>query len=400
MAMSKLGPDLIYNIQGSGATVDTAYGVFTNFAEVAAGGNVPTVKRLKTKAVWGDSTGELLSFYTSSIQNAASKGYYYEVWNSASLTCDPIDVKMFSVTYGHYAGSGSLLSSGGESGDTPSKAIYGQYRTMLLENTSSVGDATGFPTFFKLGTGDNIDHFYAINFNRDRIGDKIDPGNFEINIAQLDGDSYANNAYTGSNVAVSSSNKVISLIDDSGDSSDSLGYVGLPSPERNLVSGSIANGIYNPTNPHYYGKVYLDKATILIDAAKLNQSASFNTVTGSNIAGDNAFKLFTAISGSGALGAGNGFFARSVTMTESAYYYVRVFPSSLNYSNNPTFTYSPNDREKNTIRSTYLRNDPTVYVSSIGLYDNNYDLIAVAKMSQPIKKDFYTELSVTVRLEY
>ena len=400
MATSKLGPDLIYNIQGSGATVDNAYGVFTNFAEVAAGGNVPTVKRLKTKAVWGDSTGELLTFYTSSAQSAASKVYYYEIWNSSSLTCDPIDVKMFSVSYGHYAGSGSVLSSGGEAGDTPTKAIYGQYRTVLLENSSSVGDATGFPSLFTNADGSSIEHFYVVNFNRDRIGDKIDPGNFELNLVELDGPSYANNVYTGSNVAVSSSNKVISLIDDSGDASDSLGYVGLPSPERNLVSGSITNGIYNPTAPHYYGKVYLDKCVILIDAAKLNESGSFNTVTGSNIAGDNSFKLFTSISGSGALGANNGFFARNVTMTESAYYYVRVFPSSLNYSNNPTFTYSPNDREKNTIRNTYLRNDPTIYVSSIGLYDNNYDLVAVAKMSQPIKKDFYTELSVTVRLEY
>jgi len=390
----------ITTLSYNSGNANTAYGVFTNFAEVSAGGNASTVKRLKTKAVWGDSTGELLTFYTSSLQSTASQVYYYEIWNSSSLTCDPIDVKMFSVSYGHYAGSGSVLSSGGEAGDTPTKAIYGQYRTLLLENTASTGSATGFPSLFTNADGSNIEHFYIVNFNRDRIGDKIDPGNFELNLVELNGFGLPNETYTGSAVAVSASNNVISLIDDSGDASDSLGYVGLPSPERNLVSGSITDGIYNPTAPHYYGKVYLDKSVILIDAAKLNESASFNTVTGSNIAGDNSFKLFTSISGSGTLGAGNGFFARNVTMTESAYYYVRVFPSSLNYSNNPTFTYSPTEKETNTIRNTYLRNDPTVYVTSIGLYNSNYELVAVAKMSQPIKKDFYTELSVTVRLEY
>ena len=149
----------ITTLSYNSGNANTAFGVFTNFAEVSAGGNASTVKRLKTKAVWGDSTGELLTFYTSSLQSTASQVYYYEIWNSSSLTCDPIDVKMFSVSYGHYAGSGSALSSGGEAGDTPTKAIYGQYRTLLLENTASVGDATGFPSLFTNADGSSIEHF-------------------------------------------------------------------------------------------------------------------------------------------------------------------------------------------------------------------------------------------------
>jgi hypothetical protein len=169
------------------------------------------------------------------------------------------------------------------------------------------------------------------------------------------------------------------------------------------VSGSITNGVYNPSSPHYYGLVYLDQSTILIDADKLNQSSSFNTVTGSNIAGDNSIKLFKSISGSAVFGTGNGFFARSVDVTECSYYYIRVRPSSMNYSNNPTFVSSssdPNSIVKNTIRNRTFRNDPTVYVSSIGLYNDNLELLAIAKMSKPIRKDYNNELSVTVKLEY
>lgn len=379
------------------------FGVYARFEEMGMGTNYPTTKKITTKAVWGDSTGELLTFYTSSLQSTSSQEYYYEVWGSASISCDPAEVKMFSVTYGHVDGSGSLLSTGGQAGDTPSRAIYGQYRSLALESNPTQSDATGAPTTFTLASGKTVNHFYAINFNRGRIGDKIDPGNFELTLVELTGSAYANNVFTGSNVVVSASNKTIKLIDDSADANESFGYVGMPSPVRNLVSGSITNGIYNPTAPHYYGLVYLDQAAIVIDADKLNESSSFNSVTGSNINGDNSYKLFTSISGSAVLGAGKGFLARSVNITECSYYYIRVRPSSMNYTNNPTYVSSsadPNSIVKNTIRNRTFRNDPTVYVSSIGLYNDNLELLAIAKMSQPIKKDYNNELSVTVKLEY
>lgn len=382
---------------------ETNYGIYANFEEVGMNTMYPTTKKITTRALWGDQTGELLTFFTSSLQSSASKEYAYDIWGSASLSCDPEDIQMFSVTYGDINGSGSLLTSGGQAGDTPSRAIFGQYRSMCLETNPTQSDASGAPTTFTLADGKVVNQIYAINFYRGRVGDKLDPGNFELNLAELNGGSHPNNVFTGSNVAISSSNNVISLIDDSGDANESLGYLGLPSPIRNLVSGSITNGIYNPSAPHYYGLVYLDQATIVIDADKLNQSASFNTVTGSNINGDNAHKLFKSISGSAVFGSGNGFYARSVNVTECAYYYIRVRPSSFNYTNNPTFVSSsadPLSNIKNTIRNKNFRNDPTVYVSSIGLYNDNLELLAVAKMSKPIRKDYNNELSVTVKLEY
>jgi hypothetical protein len=383
-----------YPRAGAAAPVDQAYGTYISFAEVPTSGQYPTTQKITVKALWGDSTGELLSFYTSSLQTSTTKQYYYEVWSSSSLTCDAEDIKMFSISYGNINGSGSLLSSGGESGDTPSRAIYGQYRSLSLENDPTQSYAVGAPSTFKLSDGKEITQFYAVNFNRARIGDKLDPGNFELNIAELNGGAYGNNVFTGSNVAVSSSNKIISLIDDTSDVNDSFGYLGMSSPIRNLVSGTIAGGVYNPSTPHYYGLVYLDQGTIIIDADKLNVSSSFNTVSGSNINGDNSYKLFTAISGAAV--QGNGFFARSVNISECAYYYIRVYPVTANYSNNPTFVSS----SRNTIRNKTFRNDPTVYVTSIGLYNDQLELLAVAKMSKPIRKDYNTELSVTVKLEY
>lgn len=349
------------------------------------GNNKSSEKIVFTRGLWANTTGDLFTFYTSSTQNTASKEYYYQIWSSSSLSCN--DDSIFSIAYGNMKGSGSL-NSGGEVSDTPSRAIYSQYRLICLDPNQT--------TFtHKDSNSTEIEHFYVINFNRTKLGDKIDPGNFQISLAELNGGAYANSVYTGSNVAVSSSNKIISLIDDSSDANDSLGYGGIPYNVRALVSGTIDGGIYNPSAPHYYGLVYPDLGTIIIDAKSLNASASFNTVTGSNIAGDNTMKLFKSISGSAVLG--EGFTARAVDIIEQTYYFVRVDNSEFNYSNNPTYKNNANEGK---INQSSFQFEPVTYVTSIGLYDDDGNLLAVAKLSKPIQKSLTSELSITVKLEY
>ena len=351
-----------------------------------------TEKVIFTRGLWSDGTGELLTFYTSSIQNTSSKEYYYQVWLSSSVSCN--DQSVFSIAYGHISGSGSL-NSGGESSDTPSRAIYSQYRLLCLdpnETTFKHKDSSTAPT--------EIQHFYVINFDRAKLGDKLDPGNFEISIAGLSGSNVPNNEHTGSRVMISGSNPtIISLIDDSSDATDTLGYGGIPSNVRALVSGTIEGGIYNPTSPHYYGLVYPDLGTIIIDAASLNASASFNTVTGSNIAGDNSMKLFKSISGSAVLG--NGFIARAVDIKEQDYYFVRIYNQDFNYSNNPTYiATSTNLSQSGKLSNPKFQYEPVTYITSVGLFNDNNELLAIAKMSKPIQKSFSGELSITVKLEY
>lgn len=373
------------------------YGTYMVFQELPPGTQPPIQTSIITKGLWADNLGELLTFYTSSAQWSGSTTYYYEVWNSASNDCG--DENMFSIAYGHYSGLGAR-SSGGQLSDTPSKAIYGQYRSMLLDGNPISGSAAGRPTKFKLAdtAETEIDHFYAINFNRARFKDKLDPGNFQLTLVELSGSGKVNATHTGSAVQPSgSAPKIITLIDDSGEADDSFNYEGIALPVRNLVSGTIDGGVYNPTNPHYYGLVYPDNAVIILDAYKLNLSCSFNTVTGSNIAGDNSMKLFTSISGAAAIyGEDYGFLARSIEKKETAYYYVRVYPGSANYTNNPTFVTG----SKNELVNNRMINDPKVYITTIGLYNDVGELMAIAKMSKPIEKSFNSELSVTVKLEY
>lgn len=353
------------------------------------------------RGLWNTGTAELLTFFTSSTQTVASKDYYYEIWGSASLSCD--EERMFSVSYGHISGSGSL-NEGGEANDTPSRAIYSQYRLMCLD-----GNEGGFYLSGSVSqTMDPVEDFYVININRDKFGDKLDPGNFEISFASLSGSGYANNVHTGSNVHVSGSTpKIITLIDDSGDAMDQLETLSQTSYERNLVSGSLQNGIYSNSDRHYYGKVYPSQGIILISAKALNQSASFNTVTGSNINGDNSYKVFTSISGAASI-YDEGFTARAINVKHCRYYYVRVLNEQANYSSNPTFSHQ-SGADKGLIKNNRFYDNPVTYVTSIGLYGPDPSpgvatgtqvLLAVAKLSKPIKKTFTNELSITIKLEY
>jgi hypothetical protein len=45
-------------------------------------------------------------------------------------------------------------------------------------------------------------------------------------------------------------------------------------------------------------------------------------------------------------------------------------------------------------------NDPVVYITTIGLYDDNANLLAIAKLSKPIAKSFDKEVVVKVKIDY
>jgi len=337
-------------------------------------------KTIVTTGLFSGNAATMSVMYTSSLQTDSSKNYYYEAWNGTSTSSEP----QFSIAYGNRLGSGS--SAAGTLNDSPSRAIYSQYRLLLLEP----GDTT-----FTTGLGDT-DSIFALNFNRARIKDKLDPGNWQLTIGELNGDAVANNVHTGSNVKINTSSpKFFNLIDDSGQTQET----NLTSAGRvfNIVSGSITSGIYNSTNPVYFGLCYPDMGILILDGNMLNASASFNIVSGSNIAGDNAWKLFTSISGSMSNNSVNyAMQARNAETVTSTHYFVRVKNAEYNFSNNPSFV---TGSVGEFAQPTFI-GDPKVYITTIGLYNDRQELLAVAKLSQPVQKSFSKEALIKVKLDF
>ena len=79
----------------------------------------------------------------------------------------------------------------------------------------------------------------------------------------------------------------------------------------------------------------------------------------------------------------------------STIYFCRINHNEFNYSSNPTFVSGSRLVVKNNVNDL-----PVTYITTIGLYSPDNELMAVAKLSEPIRKDPNTELTLRVRLDY
>jgi hypothetical protein len=86
----------------------------------------------------------------------------------------------------------------------------------------------------------------------------------------------------------------------------------------------------------------------------------------------------------------------SLNMLKRSVFFTRAFNQEFNYSNNPT---AIANASLGSISSN-LTGNPTSFITTIGLYNTNNDLLAVAKTAPPVKKDFDTEKVFAVRLQY
>ena len=309
--------------------------------------------------LWSGGAGTLLTIYTSSTQAIASGQYYLDVYNYPQGTTTNTPEVQFSVAYGHIAGSGSSILNA----QYPSKAIYTQYRNVLLPPTDD---------YFTINSV-NKNHILVINFKLDRIKQTIDPGNWQFTLSG------------------SSAGSLVTMIDDSGQTTTAT--TGKAGRVFNVVSGTIAGGV--ASGGATFGLIYPDAGIIVLDPDTVNSSANVvANVSSSNVASVNMWNFIVAMSGS--MVSNNGFIARNVENVASTHYFVRAKSAAFNFSNNPTFvTGTLGD-----LNNQDMIKNPTVYFTTIGMYNDNNELLAVAKLSQPLKKSFTNEALVRVKLDF
>ena len=87
---------------------------------------------------------------------------------------------------------------------------------------------------------------------------------------------------------------------------------------------------------------------------------------------------------------------KSATHTKRTTYFTRAFNKEFNYTNNQTAL-------ENTVNGSItgsLTSLPTTYITTVGLYNDDGEILAVAKVSPPFKKDFDKEAVFAVRMNY
>ena len=308
------------------------------------------------RGLWEGDNNALSSFFTGSNPTE----YYVDVYqvDPSSITASV----QFDIQYGHLYGSGSYPINPLVRGYSPSRVVYGQYRNLVYGT-----ETTNFSFDGGVTTANQI---YTININRERYKQALHPGSFNL---VLSSGSAANKIY---------------LTDDSNTTSLTR-FIG-ENRVYYIISGSNGNAYTSSaaTTP-IYGMMLPDLGIIILDASgsltPYIQSASLATGSAQN----NHLKLYNSIV------SGSNIQLQSEEVISSRYFFTRVKNSEFNYTTNPSII----DASGNLLYTTLI-NNPQTYITTVGMYNDNNELLAVAKLSKPLVKDFTKEALIRIKLDY
>ena len=313
-----------------------------------------------TSPAWSNNAVTLSEFHTGSQALTNSGRYFQHIYNNGSADQEI----QFSIAYGNRLGSGSFGNyDSAIAGKSYSSTVYGQFRTLLN------GDEDTDFSFLQSGTPTTPNSVHFISIQRSRFKEKILPGSILLSLSG------------------SSANKLIKLTDNSKtlttDSFTDAGRV------YSLYSGSAAGTVISTDIE--YGKLYPDVGIIALNSDKLDTDDFIGNldVTTSVAEPGNKKVLQTA------LNLGAGFTLRSDETLSSNFIFVRARNSEFNYSTNPS-----NITGSGELRHSTMIDNPQSYISQVGLYNDSNDLLAVAKLSTPLLKDFTKEALVRIKLDY
>ena len=324
-----------------------------------------------TSTVWSGNAPTLSEFHTSSNQTEGTSGPYYINAYQTSST-EPTSEVQFAIAYGDKLGGGGIDFDSSVSGKSATSTIYGQYRTLLLEDENS-----NF-TFGSTFTGGANNNFYVINVERARYKEKLLPGSL--------------------NLVLSSSNSSIASIT----LTDNSNEVTLPTfygTQRayQIISGSNGtsyDGNGQTADSGSYGLFFPDTSIILLNADALDDNSStgnrginLGTDTTTNTFQNNPQKLYNHL---------QSFTLNSQETITSDFVFIRTRNSEFNYTENPSFISGSTGE----VIYPYFIDNPQTFATTVGMYNDANELLAVAKLSKPLIKDFTKESLIRVKLDF
>jgi len=328
-----------------------------------------------TSGVWQDGASNIETFFTSSTQYTNTGDYNIDIYrydpaNNASASVQ------FGLAYGHRDGSGSLGTKGA-TGDRTTAAIFGQINNLINPPQT---------TTFTFQDNTTSKQCYAIVLNRARMREAIEPGGWELHLSA----SFQDGAPSGTK---------IKLIDDSSTNNGGNSFQRNFAPEYNIVSGTLVGGTTIKTaasaegSAGSYGTFYPSLGVLLLNPERLS-GAGLHLITnsGSNADNRNNRKLFDCITGGGY------FQMKRKEEITSTHYFVRATSQEFNATTNETFYTQSAAGTKQVIAG--LATDPKTYITTVGLYNTDNELLAVAKLSQPILKSTSREALIKVKLDF
>jgi hypothetical protein len=287
--------------------------------------------------------------------------------------------------------------------------IYNQMAQVLMGYNATGSAIRGFDRDGNTAGGsDGLTEVFFLSFSRLLTKDEIKKGSFSMSL------------YTGSSATGAVTNSTFMTVADHNAANNYR--VNSPAGEYGLLlTSSTALLATDKANSNVAGLVFYQAGIVVLTASVFSSPVAFNTefmdvygaqpaqigsgsggrgYFGSAITGSsNMVQLFASQSISG---AADGFRSRvrdisfnNTTELNSTIYFCRANHNEFNYSSNPTYVNGSKIVVKD--NTTDL---PVSYITTIGMYSADNELLAMAKISEPLKKDPNTELTLRVRLDY
>jgi hypothetical protein len=308
---------------------------------------------------------------------------------------------IFDITYG----ISSDASGSGIQQNSKKLNIYNQMAQVLMGYTTSsqirkfdkdglVSDVPGDPGI--------MNHCFFLNFSRLLVKDEMKKGSFNLSLLT-----------SGSSLAAPAG-RVLETI---GDFDATNEYRTSPAGDYGLLFTSSAD-ITGSANS--VGLLFYQAGIAVLTASVFSMAGFGNTARppgqrrqldihsrfgmspnyfASSSSGD---AMHTAMTGATIQQLADGFRDRisniqfnNTIELNSTIYFCRVNHNEFNYSSNPTYVSGSKLVVKNNVNDL-----PISYITTVGLYSADNELLAVAKLSEPIRKDPNTELTLRVRLDY
>jgi len=325
-----------------------------------------------TAPAWSSNIPTLATFFTASGTNYTN---YLDVYNAATTATN--SAIQFSIAYGNINGSGSAPINSLVTGISPTRINFGQYRNIIF------GDAE---SNFNFGAGNTASlDLIAIQIDRNRYKESLFPGTFNLGLkVGTDSLTLCDNSKDVSTVTYVDGGRVYNIV--SGSNGTAANSPLLPDAPAKGYTASGSFGLFLPD----IGLIVLNPKALGIPVIRggLGITLSATNTAAANIS--NLQTVYQAISSSA------NFQLNSQETISSDYVFVRIPNAGYNYSTNPSFI-SGSSGEM--IYSNFI-NSPQTYITTVGMYNNNNELLAVAKLSKPLVKDFTKEALVRVKLDW
>ena len=315
---------------------------------------------------------------TSNIKNYGHK-MFQSVYDYPYLSSSANHI--FDLTIG-YAPSSPLSKSSAVSSDQNKKInIYNQMAQMLVGHDVE-GNIRLFDQDGDLTAGNKMTEVFFVNYARLLNKDEIKKGSYTLTLL------------TGGLPSALGDQMVIA------DHNASNEFrVNSPAGEYGILYTSSAT----PNSTSGVGLLYY-QAGIAVLTASVFGGMSISTPGGFGAIGASydTSSVEAVMTGSNLTASCDGFRNRwqncqfnNTTELNSTIYFCRANHNDFNYSTNPTYVSGSKIRVK-----TNSFDMPVSYITTVGLYSADNELLAVAKLSEPIKKQPDTELTLRVRLDY